>query len=191
MKLVAVEPGGAVFRGLAVPFYQSAIVVEPDNRLVAEQFDPQSITELPANIPLLISHRRDEPPAGIIDTAAVTAYGLGVEGRLIGTDDELDGWRKRFAAGLMSSLSIGFVADGRQQWQRPQHRGDPPLVIRRGVRIIEISLVSWPAYTGAGIASLNQRTAAADIAHAESLRVIAETQRELIRTTHWLQSRRR
>jgi phage head maturation protease len=48
-------------------------------------------------------------------------------------------------------------------------------MVRRGVDIVELSLVHWPAYQSAGIVSVNQRSAADDIAHTESERVKSET----------------
>ncbi len=33
---------------------------------------------------------------------------LGIEAKLVGDDHELEGWRRRFDAGLMVGLSIGF-----------------------------------------------------------------------------------
>lgn len=123
--LVTVEPDGAVLRGLAVPFRQTAYFVDNDDKLVAEQFDEQSIHELPTDIPLLVGHDRNRPPAGIVTATGITSYGLGIEGRLIGSDDEIEGWRRKFAAGLMAALSIGFTAQGKQDWRRPERRWAP------------------------------------------------------------------
>ena len=44
--------------------------------------------------------------------------GLGIEARLIGADDELEGWRRRFDAGLMVGLSIGFRTAMKPIWGR-------------------------------------------------------------------------
>ncbi len=141
-QFVKVEPGGTVFRGLAVPFDSPAYLVEADGRLVAERFDEASITRLPENIPLLVGHRRDEPPAGVITSSGISKFGLAIEGRLVGSDVEVEGWRRKFADGLMASLSIGFAARGAQDWRAPERVGAPPIVIRRGVEIVEISLVT-------------------------------------------------
>lgn len=39
--------------------------------------------------------------------------------------------------------------------------------------------MTWPAYNSAAIVSLSQRTAAADLAHTESQRILAETRATL------------
>lgn len=171
---VTVEDGGTVLRGLAVPFGDPTIVVEGDNRVICEVFDEESIDALPANMPLLVGHDRTTPPAGVIVNAAPAHFGLGIEARLIGSEPELDGWRRRLAAGLMAGLSIGFVAAGPQKWLRPTRSGQPPTVIRRGVKIHEVSLVCWPAYERAAVLSVNERTAADQTRHEESERMIAE-----------------
>ncbi len=176
-----------MFRGLAVPFGESALLVEKNDQIIAERFDEMSIRKLPADIPLLVSHRRDEPPAGIITSSGIAKFGLGVEGRFIGSDQEVEGWRRKLGAGLMAALSIGFVTRGPQEWRRPERSGAPPLVVRRGVEIVEISLVSWAAYGGAGIVSINERTAASD----ESRRIIAETQAFLADTRTFLARNRK
>lgn len=184
--LVRVDENGAVFRGLAVPFGESALIVEKDDRLVAEQFDENSIRKLPSNIPLLVAHDRNQPPAGIITSSGISRFGLGIEGRLVGSDGEIEGWRRKLAAGLMAALSVGFVAQGPQEWRRPERYGAPPVVVRRGVEIVEISLVTWPAYDSAGVVSINARTAATD----ESRRVMREMTAELVRTRHYLARKR-
>ena len=67
------------------------------------------------------------------------------------------------------------------------HRPDPVGVgLRRGVEIVEISLVTWPAYDSAGVVSINARTAASD----ESRRVMREMTAELVRTRAYLARRR-
>ena len=185
-QFVKVEPGGTVFRGLAVPFDSPAYLVEADGRLVAEQFDEASITQPPDNIPLLVGHRRDEPPAGVITSSGISKFGLAIEGRLVGSDAEVEGWRRKFAHGLMASLSIGFAARGAQDWRAPERVGAPPIVIRRGVEIVEISLVTWPAYNSAAVVSVNQRTAASD----ESQRIIADATAYLADVRAYLAGRR-
>ena len=174
-KLVALDPDGTILRGLAVPFGEPALIVA-DGQLVAEHFDENSITQLPTEIPLLVAHDRDRPPAGIVLQAQQFSRGVGVEARLVGSDPELDGWRRRFEHGLMTALSIGFTASGRQLWDRPIRAGQPPRVTRRGVEIVEISLVNWAAYESAGLTSLNARTAQAQHNHEVAMEMLAEYQ---------------
>lgn len=184
---VTIEANGAVLCGLLVPFHEPAFVVEADGRLIAEMFDEQSVPALPNRMPLLIGHDRSNPPAGIVTTVAPTSRGVGIEAELVGSADELATWRKRFQAGLMARLSVGFRASGPQQWLRPHRAGEPPIVVRRGVELVEASLVHWGAYGSAGIVSVNQRTAAGD----ESDRIIAETAAYLAETSAFLARTRR
>lgn len=183
---VTIEPGGCVFRGVGVPYHESALVVERDGRIVEEQFDEYSILMPPMNIPLLVSHRRDAPPAGVITRSESKADGLHVEGRLIGSDDEIEGWRRRLGANLMSSLSVGFTARGAQKWEPPARTGSPPRTIRRGVSICELSLVSWPAYEGARVASISSRTQASAASH----RFMTEAVAYMQDTAAYLEARR-
>ncbi len=189
--LVTVEEGGNILRGIAVPFNETAYFIDKDGNVVAERFDEQSVLALPSQIPLLVSHDRQRAPAGIVMTAGVTSFGIGIEARLVGSDEEVQGWRRKLAAGLMASLSIGFTAGGRQQWRAPDRQGAPPMVIRRGVEIVEISLVNWPAYDGATIVSLSQRTADEDDAHTKSEQAIADHLAHQASIDQWLANRSR
>jgi phage head maturation protease len=95
---------------------------------------------------------------------------------LVGSADELEGWRARFADGLMSALSVGFGRDRhRDAYERPRRKGGPPVVRPRGITIVEVSLVQWGAYDRAGVTSLSVRPAADQDRHEQSERTIAET----------------
>ena len=87
----------------------------------------------------------------------------------------------------MSELSIGFTASGRQDWRRPQRYGGPPVVVRRNVEIVEVSLVQWAADDSAAVVSINARTAASD----ESRRIVRETTAELDAVRAYLAARGR
>lgn len=184
--LVHVDPEGTIFRGVAVPYNESALIVEKDGRLVAEQFDEESIVAMPKDVPLLVSHNRGVPAAGIVVSSGISRHGLAVEGRLVGSDAEIQGWRRRFEAGIMTCLSVGFAASGTQEWRRPERQGAPPIIVRRGVQIVEISLVQWPAYLGAAMVSLNARTAASE----ESQRIIADAKAYLADVGAYLAGKR-
>ena len=100
--------------------------------------------------------------------------GLGIEAKLVGDDNELEGWRRRFDAVLMAGLSIGFRTGTKAVWEPPPTKGMPPVKRVRGAEIVEVSIVNFPAYDNAATLSLNQRSLAKDIAHEESVRAIAE-----------------
>lgn len=171
---VTVEENGKVVRGLAVPFNQPTYVLNSNGDVIAEMFDSESIAELPGQVPLLVGHRRDLAPVGVVRSSAFTRYGLGIEAELIGSDHELEGWRRKLAAGLGAGLSIGFTESKRARWERPQRPGEPPLKRPRGARVVEVSLVHWPAYATAGVTSLSQRSAEDQRLHEESDRIILE-----------------
>lgn len=166
------EEGGVVLRGLGVPFGEWTIVADKDGQLFSEIWDEESIPKPPVGIPLLLSHNRDVPPLGVVEESSISKHGLGVEARLVGSDHELEGIRRRLAAGLMTGLSVGFQA-AKPMWEKPPGRGMPPGKRIRGAKIVELSLVNYPAFPSAGALSLNERSARAEHAHEESEKMIA------------------
>lgn len=178
MPLVKVDtPGSSILRGLAIPFGEYAFMVSKDGDLFAEVFDEESIPRLPQNVPLLVSHDRDRPPAGKVTSSVIMRQGLGIEAKLVGDDHELEGWRRRFDAGLMVGLSIGFrTGSGKAIWEPPPKQGMPPVKRVRGAEIVEVSLVNYPAYDNAATLSLNQRSFAEEEAHRHSVEAHEKTQ---------------
>jgi phage head maturation protease len=121
----------------------------------------------------------------VVHTVALTAAGLGAEGELVGNDAEIEGWRRRFRAGLNNGLSVGYTCSrARTRYERPTRRGDPPIRRPRGVEIMEISLVQWPAFPSAGVVSLSMRSATDERRHEESVRIIGEWERYKILRDH-------
>jgi phage head maturation protease len=77
-----------------------------------------------------------------------------LEARVAGTDEEIKAIVSRYDAGVQTGLSIGFVEDPRRdEWYRGEKTG-LPLVVRRGARLVAVSLVVWPAYEGARVLEL-------------------------------------
>jgi phage head maturation protease len=142
-----VEKSGRVVRGLALPFHEEAIVEGPKGAgIVAEVMDEKSIGKIEPNLPLLVNQDRGRV-AGVVRTLAVTNQGLGIEAKLVGSDDELEGWARRFRHGLLAALSVGFSRDRRRDaYERPRRPGELPTVRPRGISIVEVSLVQWGAY---------------------------------------------
>lgn len=176
IPVLRVEDDGRVLRGVALPFGEPAIVQGPKGSLVEEVMDPESIARIASNLPLLVSHDRDRPAAGVVRTAAVTERGAMVEAELVGSDDELEGWRRRFREGLSAALSIGFTRDARRtQYEAPRREGALPRMRPRGVVVHEVSLCQWAAYPSASVVSLSVRSAADQDRHEESQRTIVET----------------
>lgn len=161
---MTLEADGKHLRGIAVPYGEPALVwtrgPSGEEALVEEVFDVESIPRPPKNIPLLVGHDRSAPPAGIITGSRVEADGLTIEATVTGSADEKSGWRERWTHGLMTALSVGFSPGRGDVWTRPEQRGDLPRVVRRGVTVHEISLVNWPAFAGARLTALTQRSVA-------------------------------
>ena len=58
-------------------------------------------------------------------------------------------------------------------YESPQRRGAFPVMRPRGVRIVEVSLVLFPAYERASVTSLSQRSAADQDRHERSQELVA------------------
>lgn len=161
VPVLHIEPDGMILRGLALPFGESALVEDPRSHdLVEEIMDESSIEHIAPNLPLLVSHDRDIPPVGIVRNTSISSLGIGIEAKLVGSDSELEGWRRRFRHGLSSGLSVGFVRQRRNAvYERPLRPGGLPVMRPRGVQVVECSLVTWPAFESAGVLSLSVRSA--------------------------------
>ena len=93
MPVLYVERGGQVLRGLALPFGPpGAVVAGPRDSLVLEMMDEESVESIATDLPLLISHDRDKPAVGVVRSAAIGPSGVGIEAKLVGSDDEIQGW---------------------------------------------------------------------------------------------------
>ncbi len=192
---VTIEDGGLVLRGVAVPWNEDTVVVTGtgSRRVVhRERFDAESIPAAGAlyGVPLMFGHDHNRP-AGRIRLSRSTDRGLEIEADLIGADDELEGVRRRLAAGLMAGLSIGFVADSHADvWIAPEKRSELPVVIRRHATIREVSFVQWPAYASAGVDSVNLRTSVGEWRHVESTIAILSAKRAIADSETYLSRRR-
>jgi HK97 family phage prohead protease len=183
MSRVTVEDGGTVLRGLAVPFNQLAPILT-DGEIFAEVFDRDSLVELPRDVPLLLSHNRNHPAIGKVLNSWVDAAGLHIEARLVGSTEELAGWRARLKEGLTSALSIGFT--GRHKFERPTRPGALTVGRVRNAKVVETSLVNWGAYDSAQVERLSVRTAMGDFEHRQSVRIMAEAQQQSAEITAYL-----
>ena len=117
--------------------------------------------------------------------------GIRDRAKLVGSDDEFEGWRRRFRHGLSAGLSVGFTRDKRRDvLEAPRRRGGLPVMRPRGIEIAEVSLVQWPAYERAGVLSLSLRSAADQERHESSELLMAQMQ-ELTWSIATRQARRR
>jgi HK97 family phage prohead protease len=178
---VEIEPDGRIIRALALPYHEVAYVIGPGRRgeqiAHRERFDEQSFAEVGAMYgkPILMGHDQTRPVGRILSTRS-TERGLEIEGELRGAAVEIESIRDRAAGGILSYVSVGFVPDRRKdEWKEPDRSG-LPLVLRRGATIREISLVLWPAFSGAKVVGIYARTAAAVARKASSDATIAEIQ---------------
>jgi phage head maturation protease len=193
---VRIEPGGRVVRGVAVPFGQSAIVKMRGAKMVEEIFDADSFAQpLPSGVPLMVNHVREREPVGVVHETAAWSYGLGFEGELLVSDAEAEVWERRFKAGLVSGVSVGYLSDhSRFVWERPKRRGGLPIVRPRGVGLDHLSLIllpTLPAYDRAQVLTLSQRSAADQRRHEESERIIGEWEMSKIQRSAAARARRR
>ena len=58
-----------------MPYGDPAIVIDNNGKIIAEEFDRQSITRLPDGLPLLAGHRRDTLAAGIVIGSTTSLMG--------------------------------------------------------------------------------------------------------------------
>lgn len=156
-RTVDVEADGRVLHGVAIPYERPSLVADRGRdgnvRVYAETWDDASM-QLPAGpIPLLVSHDETRP-CGKVGTGALwhERDGLHVEARLSGSSSEVEGIVARCRDQIMAGLSVGFLGGGRDDiWTAPATPGGVPGVRRRGAMLRELSLVVWPALTGAGV----------------------------------------
>src|SRR5262245_23695459 len=109
VPVLHIEDDGTILRGLALPFGQGAVVVGPEGSWVEEVMDEESVTSIAADLPLFVSHDRNRPPAGIVRNTSISPLGVGIEAEVVGSRDEIEGWRSRFSHGLSAGLSVGFA----------------------------------------------------------------------------------
>ena len=184
---VKVEPRGQIVRGLAVPYDQPARLRNSDGVWFTEIVDELSFRELPSGLPIMVEHNRSREPVGRVLNLEHTRYGLGMEGELVGSDSELEGWARRFAKGLSAGLSVSFRAP---RFDYRPSDGNLPVRRLRDAELIEVSLVQHPAYRGAEVTSLSVRSAADEIRHHESEKAIMEARQTAAEVDAYLAKKR-
>jgi uncharacterized protein len=179
-----VRGDGRTVVGIAVPFN------EPTNigryvEVFRQGAFARTLTERgPSKIKLLALHDQRALPLGRLSAAREDAKGLWIEGRVSETqagDEALTLVRD----GALDSFSIGFnpMPNG-DRWNQ-----DRSLVERVEVRLQEVSLVPFPAYTGATVAGVRSVQSAhddgydpsRDPAHIRRRAALAELQRSILR----------
>ncbi len=110
----------------------------------------KTITERPEKVKLLALHEERSLPLGAAKVLREDAEGLFASMRVSKTragDEALE----LIADGALDSVSIGFVPV-RSEWSR-----DRTAVERREVKLLEISLVAYPAYDDAKVLALREQ----------------------------------
>jgi phage head maturation protease len=179
-----------------VPFGEPAIVQMRGARLVEEIFDADSFERAPpGGVPLLVNHVRDREPTGVVARTEVRSYGLGFEAELLVSDADAEVWERRFKAGLVSDVSVGYISDHRRfVWERPTRRGGLPIVRPRGAALEHLSLIllpTLPACNAAQVLSLSQRSAADQRRHEASEEMIRWWERRKTEEAHRMRARDR
>ena len=138
-----VRDDGRTLVGIAVPYN-----VETRIGRYVESFAPGAFDGTnPEDVPVLAAHNRTELPIGRALALTDTPTALAVELRISQTsygDDVLTLVRDGAATGL----SVGFQPID-DQWNR-----DRTKVVRTRARLVEISVVGFPAYQDARIAAV-------------------------------------
>lgn len=143
-----------MLEGLAVPYGRLT-----DVGWYLEEFAPgaftKSIKEAARDLPLLLFHDNRAFPIGAADKWTETADGLRGQWR-IDTSDMAQEAARTARDGLNTGLSVGFspvrsewtMAD---EWHPDLGPENKDRVIRQEARLLEVSLVSTPAYVDAGV----------------------------------------
>jgi HK97 family phage prohead protease len=144
---VRADGDGRTIAGTVVPYGETSKV---GGYGYVESFVPGAFAGTdPAAVPLLAQHDRERLPIGIGVSLTDSSTGLDGEFRVSKTrfgDDVLELIRD----GALTGLSIGFLpmADG-DHWSQDRTR-----VERHRAQLVEVSVVGFPAYDSARIASL-------------------------------------
>jgi HK97 family phage prohead protease len=147
-----VRGDGRTVYGLAVP-YDAPTEVRDAGRIYRERFDVRSFLPHGDHVPLFANHAHRSDPAALPIGRALTlrndARGLVGEFRVSETlagDEALALIRD----GALDAFSVGFIPDmAADEWSATRDA-----VVRRGARLLEVSVVAFPAYPGAVIAGL-------------------------------------
>lgn len=145
--------------GVAVPYRSPSLIADNlgpggQRRMYYESFDEASWRALRPRVPLNRAHDRDRP----LGWAKLDSRddGLYAEITWIEGSRSADDAAAEVRSGVLSGLSIGFIADeAKDVISTAKNRGGIPQVLRRSAELIEVSLVATPAHPGAKIITPN------------------------------------
>jgi HK97 family phage prohead protease len=146
--LIRSDGNGRTVFGTAVPYGQT-VDIEEFGQSYREQFAPgafaRSIRERGSKVKLCVNHESRKLPIGKATELREAADGLHAAFHVSATRDG-DEALQLVRDGVVDSFSVGF---------RPvRDRRDGNVVVRVEAALMEVSLVGWPAYEGAGVAGV-------------------------------------
>lgn len=155
MNAPRVDADGRHVRALVVAFGEAEVAERGPQGIAVfrERWDAQSVDLPTARVRMLRSHDRTRP-VGWWETFTVQRDGIWADGSLVGGAAELEHMRALIGAGLMADVSIGFIDSPKDQWSRPTTRHGLATVLRRGVRLREVSLVDLAGVPGSRVLSI-------------------------------------
>lgn len=156
---VTIDDTGRTITGIAVP-YDSPTQIAERGQVFTERFAPgafdASIAKRGDRIPILLMHDDRALPVGRPTGFRSTPDGLQMDARISDTTDGNDALTL-VRDGVLSGLSVGFsVPDGGETWS-----GNERTITR--AQLHEVSIVNFPAYDDARIASVRAASVRGDV----------------------------
>lgn len=135
---VRLEPEARTVRGIAVPYGQT---IELNG--FKERFEPGAIKSV-ENVKLYWQHKE---PIGKVVLGRETDEGYEIEAQISTTERGNEAYTL-LKDGVIDKFSVGFIP------VKTDREGDT--LVRRDVELREVSLVSFPAYSGAGVSEVRE-----------------------------------
>jgi len=136
-----------MIEGLAVPYGVQTNVGWYEEEMVAGVF-AKSIREAARDLPFLLFHDGRSFPIGAANRWTERGDGLLGQWRIDSKDPIAQDAARKAKDGFLTGLSVGFQPTRSERIERD----DEPFLIRRlEARLLEVSLVSTPAYVDAGV----------------------------------------
>lgn len=141
--------------GLAVPWGTWTNVGGYMERFASTAFD--DVIARQTALPLLAQHDSQSWPVGVAETWTAKPEGLHGVWRIDTTDEAGQEALRKVESGFVRGLSIGFIGDDASDEIEVDASGTI-WVTRWSVRLLEVSIVSVPAYESAGITAVRSAT---------------------------------
>lgn len=139
----------SMIEGRAVPYNVRTNIGWYEEEFAASVF-AKSIRESAIALPFLLFHDGRSFPIGVVDEWTEKADGLWGRWRLDTGDDMAMTAARKARDGFLGGLSVGFQPI-RSEWTFAEGVGEMDRVLRKEARLLEVSLVSTPAYKDATV----------------------------------------